>query len=223
MIEEPGSEIPLQTGKIRKTAVEWNTQIMKKILWTVLLSGAMNLSAFGALYRQTSGFQTVTAVPDGSTTGWSDTVLLNPAGEGSVPGDAYGSGSSVLDVTLATASPKIHSGFGDGTSGAVAPEGRNLEPLSVPSEFNSASTAVKFSSLAGQEPKGNGTLFFADGVSSGGESTAVRWTLDGPITPVPEPINVALGIFGALFLAGTLCRSERVQKLFAKLAPLEAE
>ena len=54
------------------------------------------------------------------------------------------------------------------------------------------------------------------------QSTLTSWSLD-IVTAVPEPINVALGVFGGLLLVGTLCRSERLQKLFAKPAPVVAD
>jgi hypothetical protein len=49
-------------------------------------------------------------------------------------------------------------------------------------------------------------------LASGGNSspsTLVNWSLD--ITAVPEPVNVALGIFGGIFLLGGLCRTQRVR------------
>jgi hypothetical protein len=37
-------------------------------------------------------------------------------------------------------------------------------------------------------------------------------------TPVPEPVNMALGIFAGPFILGSLWRTERVQKMFGKIA-----
>jgi hypothetical protein len=53
-------------------------------------------------------------------------------------------------------------------------------------------------------------LFIAD-LSAGGQSQLVSWELD--ITAVPEPVNVALGIFAGVFLVATLVRSQQVRKL----------
>ena len=55
------------------------------------------------------------------------------------------------------------------------------------------------------------TIFFADMASGGGSSrsTLVSWSLD--ITAVPEPANVALGIFAGVFVVGGLCRTQRVR------------
>jgi hypothetical protein len=47
-------------------------------------------------------------------------------------------------------------------------------------------------------PNGTWTLFVAD-VSGGSISTINGWSLE--IIPVPEPINVALGIFAAVGLS----------------------
>ena len=53
-------------------------------------------------------------------------------------------------------------------------------------------------------PNGTWTLFFADVVTSGSSSTLLSWSLD--ITAVPEPVNVALGIFAGVFLVVSLAR-----------------
>ena len=57
---------------------------------------------------------------------------------------------------------------------------------------------------------GTWTLFLAD-LSAGAQSQLVSWELD--ITAVPEPVNVALGIFAGVFLAVTLVSRVRVRKL----------
>ena len=46
-------------------------------------------------------------------------------------------------------------------------------------------------------PNGSWTLFFAD-MSAGEQSQVVSWELD--ISAVPEPVNIALAIFGAVAL-----------------------
>ena len=52
---------------------------MKKLLWTVLLSAALNLSAPGALYTSAydSGFQNGGIIPDGNANGWTDTRTVS--------------------------------------------------------------------------------------------------------------------------------------------------
>jgi hypothetical protein len=64
-------------------------------------------------------------------------------------------------------------------------------------------------------PNGTWTLFFAD-MSGGAESTVVSWGLD--ITAVPEPANVALGIFGGLFLVAGIWRARRNAQNARRLA-----
>ena len=63
-------------------------------------------------------------------------------------------------------------------------------------------------------PNGAWTIFFADMASGPGSpastSTLVGWSLE--ITAVPEPANVALGIFGGGFLVVSLARSRRVRE-----------
>jgi len=66
--------------------------------------------------------------------------------------------------------------------------------------------SVAFSAFNGLNPNGNWTLFFAD--LSGGDGANVTtlngWSLD--ITAVPEPVNVALGVFGVLLGGSVLIR-----------------
>jgi subtilisin-like proprotein convertase family protein len=60
----------------------------------------------------------------------------------------------------------------------------------------------------GLDPNGTWTLFFADR-SAGDQSTLVGWSLE--ITTVPEPVNVALGIFAGVFLVVLVVRSRPVR------------
>ena len=57
-------------------------------------------------------------------------------------------------------------------------------------------------------------------LASGGNSspsTLVNWSLD--ITAVPEPVNVALGIFAGVFVVGGLCRTQWARTLFGQCLP----
>ncbi len=142
--------------------------------------------------------------------------LLNRVGVGST--DAFGSGASGMNITLADGGSDIHLYSGTGMpTGTFSADGRMINPLSAPSSFDASGTATFASTFNGMTPNGDWTLFFADVSGGGGQSTTVSWSLD-IITAVPEPINVALGVFGGLFLVGTLYRSERVKKLFGKPA-----
>ena len=60
-------------------------------------------------------------------------------------------------------------------------------------------TFVAYGSLAtfnGANPNGIWSLYFSDTVAGGGDATLNGWSLD--ITAVPEPVNVALGVFCGL-------------------------
>jgi len=54
------------------------------------------------------------------------------------------------------------------------------------------------SGFNGDNPNGNWTLYFADTIAGGGNATLNGWGLD--ITAVPEPVNVAMAIFGLGFI-----------------------
>ena len=123
-------------------------------------------------------------------------VLLNRVGASTTDADGYGtSGLNVLLQPLAT-----HSGIVDihnvqnpaSPSTAYEADGRVFyTDTSRPQTLNNFLTA---------DPNGSWTLFFADmaGVNT---STLNSWSLD--ITTVPEPVGVALGLFGVLFAGVT--------------------
>jgi hypothetical protein len=145
--------------------------------------------------------------------------LLNRVGVTATGGgNSFGYGNAGFDVTLSSSgandvhfyqnnSPSFN-GSGQLT-GTWQPDGRAIDPRSSPSTFDSASR-VSFGSYNGMNPNGTWTLFIAD-LSAGGQSELLGWELD--ITAVPEPVNVALGIFAGVFLAVTLVSRVRVRKL----------
>jgi hypothetical protein len=61
---------------------------------------------------------------------------------------------------------------------------------------------------------GQWTLFIADVSAGGGNESVNSWELD--ITAVPEPINVALGVFGAALTLFGVCRTGTVRRFFQK-------
>lgn len=63
--------------------------------------------------------------------------------------------------------------------------------------------------FASSNPNNIWALNLWDNNTSGIENSLVSWSLD--ITAVPEPVNVALGIFAGVFLLGSLCRTQRVR------------
>ena len=142
--------------------------------------------------------------------------LLNRVGVTS--GNAFGYGDSGFNITLSSAGANDVHNYGNYSpsfngsgqlTGTWQPDGRAVDPLSAPSAFDSASR-VNFGSFNGLDPNGTWTLFVAD-LSSGGQSQMVSWELD--ITAVvPEPVNVALGIFGGVSLLTVAARSRPVRR-----------
>ena len=140
-------------------------------------------------------------------------VLLNRVGVGS--GDSFGYDSSGMSITLADngAGGNIHV-YGGGTmSGTFAADGRNISPLASAGSFDAAGTQT-FSTSFGpghaggaMNPNGDWTLFIADVSGGGGTSSFVSWSLDITTTAVPEPVNLALGIFAGIGVIVGVCRS----------------
>jgi subtilisin-like proprotein convertase family protein len=85
-------------------------------------------------------------------------------------------------------------------TGAWQPDGRNIDPLSTGSAFDSASRSAMLSAFNGMNPNGQWTLFIAD-MSPGGEGTLVNWGVQ--LTTIPEPSLAGIyAIFvGAILLA----------------------
>ena len=151
--------------------------------------------------------------------------LLNRVGvTGTGAGDASGCGDSGFNVTLSSAGAQDVHFYGNNSpsyngsgqlTGTWQPDGRAIDPLGSPGSFDSASR-VSFGSFNDMNPNGTWTLFIAD-LSGGAQSQLVSWELD--ITAVPEPVNVALGVFGGIFALGSLCRSRWGRRLFRQGLP----
>jgi hypothetical protein len=71
------------------------------------------------------------------------------------------------------------------------------------------------SAFNGLNPNGNWSLYMVDTTGGGGQSMIESWGLD-VVTAVPEPVNLALGVFAGLFLVGSVVRSEFARKLLRK-------
>ena len=138
-------------------------------------------------------------------------VLLNRVGVGvSTSGSsANGYANTGFAVTFdASASANVHfyqnhspsfNGSGQLT-GTWQPDGRGIDPGSTASAFD-ASGSANFSTFTGLNPNGSWTLLIAD-VSAGSISTLNDFTVSVSAI-VPEPVNVALGVFA--LLAGFVC------------------
>ncbi|PYJ04944.1 MAG: PEP-CTERM sorting domain-containing protein [Verrucomicrobia bacterium] len=149
--------------------------------------------------------------------------LVNRVGvTGTGGGDAFGYANTGFDVTLSDSGTfDIHfygqhsrtfNGSGqllNAPYSAWQPDGRNIDPNSSPSTFDSASRASFASTYTGKDPNGSWTLFFAD-MSAGEQSTLVSWELDFTAA-VPEPVNVALAVFGGVFVVVGLWRTPRLR------------
>lgn len=134
--------------------------------------------------------------------------LLNRVGVGT--GSAFGYRDAGLDVKFRdSAEHNIHfyqsvSGYSISGGAAWQPDGRTINPVtSLPAQFDAAGT-ITFARFAGMNPNGDWSLVVADVSGGGGQATVLSWGLD--ISAVPEPVNVALGIFGGLLGVAQLAR-----------------
>jgi subtilisin-like proprotein convertase family protein len=125
-------------------------------------------------------------------------TLLNRVGtgEGSEPQTTFGfSTSGFNNITLADGSmSNIHDVQNPVSGTTYGPDGGNL------ASFN------------GANPNGTWTLFFAS-MAGGDTSTLEGWSLD--ITAVPEPVNLALVIFGGLVVVWNVVCWRRNRVLLA--------
>lgn len=152
--------------------------------------------------------------------GSSTLILLNRAGVANGASGSslftYGySGGGFNSITVSdSGAGNIHS-YGGATLNSAPPagvsykpDGQTTSPLASPAAFSATGGSATFgNTFGGTDPTGNWTLFFAD-LSGGSVSTLNGWSID--ITAVPEPLNVALGVFGGLFLtASAVCGVRR--------------
>ncbi len=124
--------------------------------------------------------------------------LLNRVGVAATsPSSDFGYSDAGLKVTFSHAADldvhyygRCSPAFADGQlTGMWQPDGRTLDPMSAPIEFDLATPArISLDSLLGLDPTASWTLFIAD-LSAGGEQTQVRsWGLN--IVAVPEPARL---------------------------------
>ena len=144
--------------------------------------------------------------------------LLNRVGRGT--GNAFGASDAGLNVLFTDAAANnIHtyqtvSGYSLASEATWQPDGRTINPVtSAPSAYDAAGT-VTFANLAGLDPNGDWTLVFGDLSAGGGQAQVLSWGVNiTAVTAVPEPINVALGVFGAVFAGVAVMRRRRARKL----------
>ena len=151
------------------------------------ISGGWNSDLYGCLVHVDTGNQTASA------------ILLNRIGiTGSTP---FGNTGVGMSVTLSSDTATDYGNIRDAASGVIT---------GTYNPDNALGSLVVFNGMTG-----NGTwkLFLAD-LSGGNQSTVESWELNLVITAVPEPVNVALGIFAGVFLVIILGRSRPVRDRF---------
>ena len=165
--------------------------------------------------------QTITTSDQGSLT----TVSLSFTIAGGYNGDLYGYLSYNDGVTAKTLEVLNRMGGGStvasgaGFAGVTLMDGGSLG--NIHAALPGAGTAVAVgsylpdsagvtfaSTFGGMNAGGTWTLAFFDRVA-GDQSTLGSWSLNIDVAPVPEPINVALGVFGAVFAGVAVVRRRR--------------
>jgi subtilisin-like proprotein convertase family protein len=120
-------------------------------------------------------------------------VLMNQPG---VSVNGFGASGAGMNITL---SDGVFSSIQTETGGGI-----------LTGTYNAAGTLADFS---GSSANGTWQLYFADLSNGGGTSTLDSWALN--ITAVPEPVNIALGVFGGVALLSLALRRHRITPLFS--------
>ena len=141
------------------------------------------------------------------TYGGQTVTLLNRVGTGG--GNTYGYADTGFAITLNdSGSTGLHN------YQANSPTYNGSGQLTGTWQPDSGGTTFS-SAYGGVDPNGTWQIFFAD-LSPGDQSTLVSWSPD--ITAVPEPVNVAMAIFGVGFVGAGAVRRYRGSSQ-AKLPP----
>jgi len=107
-------------------------------------------------------------------------TLMNQPGVGV---DGFGASGAGMNITL------LSSTAGGGYS--------SIQNVTSGSTLSGSYLAYgDYSTLNGINPNGSWTLYFSDTIAGGGDANLSGWSLD--ITAVPEPVNVALAVFGGV-------------------------
>lgn len=141
-------------------------------------------------------------------------VLLNRVGVSS--SNAFGHSDTGFDVTFddSTSNNNIHfyqeSAYSLNDNGQLtgswSTDGRNIDPQSDPSLFDTTQPSATLASFDGTDVNGTWTFFLAD-LSSGSQSTVVNWGLN--IQTAPEPSTWALLMLGVGILLSVRKRMNR--------------
>jgi subtilisin-like proprotein convertase family protein len=185
------------------------------------ISSTINVSGLGTVLNDVNVWINVSGGFNGDLYAYlsyanGSVVLLNRIGNSS--GNRFGSSTAGFGSSSGgwynfqfddAGATDIHAySSGSPISGTYQPDCRTADPQFVLDTSPRGSSLASFKNL---NPNGNWTIFFADMAGGGGSSssTLVSWGLE--ITAVSEPANVALGIFGGVFLVASLARSRRVR------------
>jgi len=202
---------------------------MKKQLMTGLALLAAVWTASATLYYQgTPGIDTTggtsmgavgsTTILDGNPVGTWNTMTLSGLGPvltgltvtvnvtGGVNSDlyAYLSHNGEIAVLLNRMGVSPTTPFGDTGSGFIASytaldANNTVSPFAGAASFTGAGPTTDLTTTFGSvDLNGTWTLFFADVATGGGNATLNGWSLN--LTAVPEPVNVALGVFAAMLV-----------------------
>jgi subtilisin-like proprotein convertase family protein len=212
----------------------------KRLLLTILGVSALfpaQAALYSAGYVNGGGTSLNLAIPDGNPNGITTSLLVSGTDSSLVDvnvtlnisagynGDLYAylvnpNGTMVVllnRVGTGTGSA-IQSAFGYSTAGFNnvtlddAATGGSIHNMQNPGSLPTVSYTPDGGNLSAFDsgnPNGTWTLFFAD-LSAGNTSILNGWSLD--ITAVPEPVNVAMVIFGVGFIGTGVVRSYRGSK-----------
>ena len=140
--------------------------------------------------------------------------LMNRVGVGSA--DPFGYSDAGLNVKFTDeATDNLHfyqsiGGYSITGEAPWQPDGRTNNPItSAAAAFDAAGT-INLSAFNGPNAGDDWTLVFADVAAGGGAPTVVSWGLD--IEAVPEPVNVALGVFAGVALLVQSARTWRQRR-----------
>lgn len=163
---------------------------MKTILCLAGLLLAMNFPASAALFP--TGSLGSAAIPDNNTLGTGTSLTYTLSG-----GD-----TSLTSLSLAFT---LTGGFASDLQGYLRLGNTTSSTAYNLTSFIHSQALGNYmidltTTFTAQDPNNTWTLFFAD-TSAGGATTVTSWSLTGTAVPgVPEPVNVALGAFGAVLL-----------------------
>lgn len=185
--------------------------------WQIESSDVGTLSSVSVLFNVKGGFNGdlygYLTYNDGSSS--KTEILLNHIG-GGMSGSGLGTGANTANYNDLLASG-IRLADGAAVNMHDVTPGSGHVPVGSYAPDSAVALSITFGSMSGS---GIWTLFLAD-TATGGQSTVVSWGLDLGITAVPEPVNVALGIFAGVFLvvivAGSRPVRDRVQRWWAAI------